>query len=93
MAQEENESVEVEMPSHLQDAFLMEEDTPFDIYVEYDGASWIFEINETDMGLDNVAYRNFTIDGGIPPEMLDDKVVEAISGKLGLHMQSISNIV
>ena len=93
MAQEENESVEVEMPSHLQSAFIMEEDTPFDIYVEYDGASRIFEINETDMGLDHVAYRNFTIDGGVPPEMLDDNVVEAISGKLGLHMQSISNIV
>jgi len=51
------------------------------------------EINETNFGKDHPAYRKFTIDGGIPSEMLDDKLVEAIAGKLGLHMQAICKIV
>jgi hypothetical protein len=88
-----SESVTVQVPDRIEGSFIEINDSPFDVYVEMDECSRIFEINETNFGQDHPAYRKFTIDGGIPSEMLDDKLVEAISGKLGLHMQSICKIV
>lgn len=81
------------MPARLEESFIEINDSPFDVYVEMDECSRIFEINETSFGQDHPAYRKFTIDGGIPPEMLEDELVEAIAGKLGLHMQAICKIV
>ena len=88
-----SEDITVQVPARIEESFIEINDSPFDVYVEMDECSRIFEINETDFGKDSPAYRNFTIDGGIPAEMLDDDLVEAIAGKLGLHMQAICHIV
>ena len=88
-----SEDISVEVPARLEESFIEINDSPFDVYVEMDECSRIFEINETNFGQDHPAYRKFTIDGGIPPEMLEDELVEAIAGKLGLHMQAICKIV
>lgn len=85
----QNENAIVELPDKHQEAFLDPEDFPLDVHVTYQQETHLFEVQETTVENGHPANRYFTIEGGIPPEMLDDVVVKGIAKELGLHMQSV----